>query len=418
MTQPYLTISKRFEFSASHRCYRPEWSDDQNLAVFGREARGRYGHGHNYEVNFAFHGPVDALTGMMLNVVAIKQRVKPLLDRRYDHKYLNADTPPFNTVVPTAENLAAQLLKEVQPLFETEKVHPVACHLSQSPIIEATAYADGRVERHVWLEFSATRTTCSPHLSEQENKQFFGIAASPSGHGHNYRLRITLAGKVHPEHGMLSTDLESRKALESIHAELDHRNLNKDVPKLQGLPMTTEILARFVWERLKGSLPVRRVRLYEKSDFFAEYHGQNKFCMGIKRDFYAAHRLHNPHLSDEENRQIYGKCDNPQGHGHQYRVECTIAGQLDERSGILFPLGKLLQGVESAVMPWDYKHLDLETEDFVTQPSTGENIVGTLWPRVGAALGRPLYRLRLWETPNNRFTFREGVDSTGEMKKA
>ncbi|MFQ6009287.1 MAG: 6-carboxytetrahydropterin synthase [Candidatus Zixiibacteriota bacterium] len=409
MPPPYLTISKRFEFSASHRCYRPEWSDEQNLTVFGMEARGLYGHGHNYEVDFVFNGPIDALTGMMINFVAIKQRIKPILDQRYDHKYLNADTPPFNAVVPTAENLAVQLLKDVHPLFEQEKSHPVACHLLQSPTSETTAYADGRVERHIWLEFSATRTTCSPHLSEPENRQLFGIAASPSGHGHNYRLRITLAGEVHPEHGMIITDRESRKELAALQAELDHRNLNKDLPALRGLPITTEILARFVWERLKSSLPVCRVRLYEKSDFFVEYRDQNEFSMGIQRDFYAAHRLHNPRLSNEENRRIFQLCNNPQGHGHQYRVECTIAGQLDERSGILFPLDRLIQGVESAVESWNYKHLDLETEDFVTQPSTGENIVWTLWPRISAAIDRPLYRLRLWETPSNRFTLRESV---------
>ena len=181
----YLTISKRFEFCASHRCYRPDWPEEQNLAAFGKEAGGQYGHGHNYTAGFVFHGPVDAVTGMMINVVDIKQRIKPLLDGRYDHKYLNADTSSFNTVVPTAENLAAQLLREVKPLFEGEPVQPVVCHLQQSPTTEATAYADGRVERHEWLAFSAARTTSSPHLSDLENKRLFGIAASPSGHGHN-----------------------------------------------------------------------------------------------------------------------------------------------------------------------------------------------------------------------------------------
>lgn len=103
---------------------------------------------------------------------------------------------------------------------------------------------------------------------------------------------------------------------------------------------------------------------------------------------------------------MYGKCNNPQGHGHLYRVEATIGGDLDERSGTLFALPALQEGMAGALAAWDYKHLDLDTNDFADMPSTGENIVQTLWPRVEKALGHTLHRLRLWETPNNRFTLR------------
>jgi len=62
--------------------------------------------------------------------------------------------------------------------------------------------------------------------------------------------------------------------------------------------------------------------------------------------------------------------------------------------------------VERAILPWQDKHLDRETEEFREIPSTGENIVRALWPRFDSQLDHRLARLRLWETPNNRFTLR------------
>ena len=85
----YLTLSKRFEFSASHRLYNPKWSHEQNYAAFGDECGGAHGHGHNYTAHLVFHGPVDPDSGMMLNIATIKSRMNTLLESRYDHKYLN-----------------------------------------------------------------------------------------------------------------------------------------------------------------------------------------------------------------------------------------------------------------------------------------------------------------------------------------
>ena len=90
--------------------------------------------------------------------------------------------------------------------------------------------------------------------------------------------------------------------------------------------------------------------------------------------------------SDGDNRETYGKCNNPEGHGHLYRVEGTISGDLDERTGALFPLDQLQQTFDDALASWDYKHLDLDTDDFRKMPSTGENIIQVLWPRLDERL--------------------------------
>ena len=91
--------------------------------------------------------------------------------------------------------------------------------------------------------------------------------------------------------------------------------------------------------------------------------------------------------------------------GH-YLTEATIGGPYDKRTGTLYSYAALLDGIEGALWPWQDKHLDLETEEFRTTPSTGENIVRVLWPKFCARLDDRLTRLRLWETPNNRFTLR------------
>ena len=107
-----------------------------------------------------------------------------------------------------------------------------------------------------------------------------------------------------------------------------------------------------------------------------------------------------------KNAELFGKCNNPRGHGHRYVAEATIGGEYDERSGALANFEELRDALGRALAPWRDKHLDLETDEFRDQPSTGENIVRALWPRLDGALQQRLLRLRLWETANNRFTLR------------
>ncbi len=401
-----LSISKRFDFSSSHRLVVPEWSDEKNREFFGREFSGPFGHGHNFTVYFGFNGPVDTRTGMMLNVRIIKERIKRLLDDRFDHKFLNADTSPFGELNPTVENLARQLLGEVKPLFDGETAVPVVCHLVESPKRSATAYADGRVERHLSIDFSAARRTFSPLLTEAENRALFGIAASSSGHGHHYRVRVTLSGEPDFRHGMIFPECEGDRILQDLRVLLDHKNLTLDIPRFKVVPNTTEVLAHFIYKQLAGKMPVSRVRLDENDNFFVEYTGEDRMYMSISSDFFAAHRLHSRLLSDSENRAVYSICNNPNGHGHHYRVECTVAGELDERSGVVYDLGKLTGILEGVLGPLNYKHLDMEAGVFRGIPSTGENIVHVLRDRLEHRLGLGLHRLRLWETENNRFTLR------------
>ncbi|HSP44560.1 MAG TPA: 6-carboxytetrahydropterin synthase [Chthoniobacterales bacterium] len=400
-----LTVSKRLEFSASRRLFFREWSNAQNLAAFGPETTAAYGTGRNYVAYFVFSGEVDPATGMLMNISEIKERVGKVLQDGFDHKFLNEDNPAFAAVPPTAENVARELFAAAVPHFKNGQAELVACHLSESEDRSATFYSSGASEANYWFDFSAARQTMSPQLTDAENEKLFGPAASPFGHGHNYRARLTFPGR---DAALLSSEFgQISRCLSSLRNELDHKNLNREVAGLTHLPVTTETLARYIYQRVVESLPITRVRLHERSDFFAEYLDAGTFFLGVRAPFSAAHRLNSEELGTEENEALYGKCNNARGHGHLYVTEATVDGKFDERSGTLTSFESLQAGIVAALEPWQNKHLDLEMEQFRGRPSTGENIVQSLWPQFDSRLEGRLARLRLWETANNRFTLRK-----------
>jgi 6-pyruvoyltetrahydropterin/6-carboxytetrahydropterin synthase len=398
----FLTVSKRLEFSASRRLFVKQWSDAENLAAFGSETLARYGTGRNYVAYFVFSGVVDPATGMLMNISEIKERVGAVLHDGFDHKFLNEDNPVFAGIPPTPENVVRELFAAAAPLFKDGQAELVACHLSESEERSATFYSSGACEANYWFDFSAARQTASPQLTDAENEKLFGVAASPFGHGHNYRARLTI-----PAGQDVSLQAEIRKCLADLRDELDHKNLNREVAGLTNEPATTEILARYIQQRVAKSLSVQRVRLHERSDFFAEYWSTGSFFLGLRAPFGAAHCLNSEQLSAQENMALYGKCNNARGHGHLYITEATVGGHFDERSGTLASFDFLRTAVAAALDPWQNKHLDLEMEQFRGRPSTGENIVQSLWPEFDSRLDARLVRLRLWETANNRFTLRK-----------
>jgi 6-pyruvoyltetrahydropterin/6-carboxytetrahydropterin synthase len=399
-----LTVSKRLEFSASRRLFVQDWSNDENMAAFGSETNARYGSGRNYVAYFVFTGPVDPMTGMLINISEIKERAGEILRQRFDHKFLNEDNPSFRDMPPTAENVARQLCVDVAPLFSDVDAKLCACHLTESPQRSATYYATGVSEANYWFEFSAARKTMSPRLSAEENARLFGPATST--HGHNYRCRLTFRSERFDGKDPLVRYDAIDACLRGLRSELDHRHLNEEVIGLKDRPITTESLARYIYERVNTMIPLHRVRLHERDDFFAEAWGDNVVFLGLQVSFHAAHRLHAAALSDAENAKLYGKCNNPRGHGHRYLMETTIGGDYDARSGTLYDFVALKNAIEESLEPWRDRHLDLEAEDFREAPSTGENIVRALWPKIDNRVRQRLVRLRLWETANNRFTLR------------
>jgi len=115
-------------------------------------------------------------------------------------------------------------------------------------------------------------------------------------------------------------------------------------------------------------------------------------------EFSASHRLHVPTLSDDENRRIFGKCNNPRGHGHNYQLEVTIADPASPAPGL--PLPEFEARVKKAVIDHlDHKHLNEDVPEFATVNPSVENIAKVVWGLLGDHL-RPakLRRVRVWET--------------------
>lgn len=119
--------------------------------------------------------------------------------------------------------------------------------------------------------------------------------------------------------------------------------------------------------------------------------------------FNAAHRVHNPALSDAENARLFGKCNNPNWHGHNYMLDVAVAGEIDERTGYVMDLAELKRIVQREVIEKvDHRNFNLEVDFMRGLIPTSENIVVACWrvlaPQVAPAR---LKRLVLWETPNN-----------------
>jgi 6-pyruvoyltetrahydropterin/6-carboxytetrahydropterin synthase len=126
--------------------------------------------------------------------------------------------------------------------------------------------------------------------------------------------------------------------------------------------------------------------------------------------FNAAHRIHNPELSPAENAAIFGKCNNPNWHGHNYVLEVSVTGEIDARTGYVMDLGHLRDIVQRQVIDKvDHRNFNLEVDFMEGINPTAENIVVACWgvlePHVRPAR---LSRLRLWETENNYVEYTGG----------
>ncbi|XP_053269602.1 6-pyruvoyl tetrahydrobiopterin synthase [Pleuronectes platessa] len=126
------------------------------------------------------------------------------------------------------------------------------------------------------------------------------------------------------------------------------------------------------------------------------------------QSFSACHRLHSIHLSDEENKKVYGKCNNPHGHGHNYKVEVTIRGKIDRVTGMVMNLTDLKRCIEDVIMtPLDHKNLDKDVPYFASVVSTTENVAVYIWDNmVKALLPNLLYEIKIHETDKNIVVYR------------
>ncbi|UTW61172.1 6-carboxytetrahydropterin synthase [bacterium SCSIO 12741] len=126
-----------------------------------------------------------------------------------------------------------------------------------------------------------------------------------------------------------------------------------------------------------------------------------------KAHFNAAHRLHYPGWSEEKNEEIFGLCNNPYFHGHNYELEVEVTGEIDPVTGFVVDLKVLSHLIDNEVVNrFDHKNLNQQCEEFANLNPTAENIAVVIWQLLDAKLDKQLdLRVILYETPRNSVSF-------------
>ena len=108
------SLTRRYQFAASHRLHRPIFSEAENARIYGK-CSNPYGHGHNYALEVTVTGPVDPATGMIANLGQLDPFVAREVVEAFDHKYLNEEVAEFAKSVPTAENICREIYRRLKP---------------------------------------------------------------------------------------------------------------------------------------------------------------------------------------------------------------------------------------------------------------------------------------------------------------
>jgi len=133
-----------------------------------------------------------------------------------------------------------------------------------------------------------------------------------------------------------------------------------------------------------------------------------KVTVHRKAHFNAAHRLFNPKWSDEKNYEVFGKCSNPNYHGHNYELIVSLTGEIDQETGYVYDLGKLKDLIKLKVEDTlDHKNLNVEVEEFKSVNPTVENISVVIYNKLRVSIPEKLdLEVTLYETPRNYVTYR------------
>lgn len=127
-----------------------------------------------------------------------------------------------------------------------------------------------------------------------------------------------------------------------------------------------------------------------------------------RETFSASHRLHNENWTDEKNEEVFGKCNNPNGHGHNYVLEVTVMGEIDNETGYVIDT-KLLKWIirKNIIEKVDHKHLNLDVDFFKGIIPTAENIAVAFWEQIFDKIPNgKLFSIKIYETENNYFEYK------------
>ncbi len=226
------------------------------------------------------------------------------------------------------------------------------------------------------------------------------------GLGRYYELHLTCRGEPDPITGYFLNITEmDRAARASALPTLAEVAAENDPPLGALLQRMTNALRG----PLHGSLHRITLQLTPTYGLAMETNDMNSVLLSQRFSFSAAHRLHVDSLSAEQNREVFGKCNNPAGHGHNYELRVTVASPVGQ-SGRILLLDEMEQIVQQTVIErFDHKHLNLDTEEFEHLNPSVENIAIVIYELLAPAfdpMGAQLDEVTVWETAKTSCTYR------------
>ncbi|MCH7945614.1 MAG: 6-carboxytetrahydropterin synthase [Armatimonadetes bacterium] len=262
------------------------------------------------------------------------------------------------------------------------------------------------------VSFSSGHRFWFEALSAEENRALFGKWASPYNHGHNYVLDVTARGTVDPRTAMVvNIKLIDDVLQERVVRRFGQKSINDEVEGFSdSTPCLENLLLYFRDELcdLPGGVELIAIRLEELPDFYGEWTKEgDQVTITRSYEFAASHRLHNESLSDEENARIFGKCNNPNGHGHNYVLEVTVSGDPDPKTGFITNIVGIDEAVSEHILDrYDHKHLNTDVPELAGKNPTSEVVAIEVFRQLDGKLPATLERVRIRETERSVFEVR------------
>ncbi len=268
-------ITRRASFSASHKYWLPELSDQENKTRFGPCSISP-GHGHNYQLIVSMSGKLDS-DGMVMNLSEVKKAIRNEVTNQLDFRFLNETWPEFDlskpeACLPTTEALARVIWTRLVPFLPL-----IRLRLFEHPRLWAD-YRGHFMDAFLTIRthFAAAHRLARAELSQEQNENIYGKCARTNGHGHNYLVDITVRGSINPRTGMICDLPALQEIVDDLIVEpFDHTFLNKDIPFFENCVPTAENIALHIKDILsapirKLGISLHKIRLHESPNNAAE----------------------------------------------------------------------------------------------------------------------------------------------------
>ena len=257
------------------------------------------------------------------------------------------------------------------------------------------------------------RFSINPFLPVQ-TQGFNSFSSEPAGEGLSIFLEliVEVIGPVEPSTGFIVNVTDIDRNVRQIAVPVFTERIQQDFGRSRhiGLPVMVELL-RLTWNRLTDKFgPARISKISLKLNPFRKVTINSKDAKMVyfseKFEFAAMHKLWNDDFSEQRNFEVFGKCANPSGHGHNYTLEVTIKVPGD---GSSFRIGDFQNIVDNELIKIvDHKNLNIDVENFKTDIPTVENIASFAWSKLAGKFGEnELHCVTIWETDKTSCSYME-----------